>query len=905
MSDRGRFGKLISPLVNATGDSEKIVGVAAARALQGICTRSPAGSRFALLYDSLKDFNKRPSISTPRGITELLRHPAVTGDLWLPPRERAVTLASGTPRRQNLLDKADWRAKDPILAKFAAVAGEAFDPAWCGILERQKAGNEVAVRIAELGKDWTPDTSALFKIYLSLFRQATQEKLSWMGPSASEGSEGTAVDMPSVVPGYTGALTTSWQLAWAASRSPIEKLLKEIGPSLNEASPKVRWAAAQFLEEAARYGWQDDPPVFGFEVDLGTGVGEGSSREPMATAIPEMGSVPPSPPPEVTASVTPSPKPTPRNPPPRFGDVKFFRDEANARGEELTETTILHAKRWYWMEVAVRERLSGLKPEEKTKPIRPVKQENDIKVLVTLESDECEFESQVGEIVLPPIGDSKRNACFRLRMPQEPKEHPVRIEVRLFYRFNLIEHLTVTAKFASSEGQSASPVLGRYQNDLCREYLDFDEFRPRKMNIHVSHQGDDYLFEFTLTSEKDESVVLRAKSRLTSTDLQRSLERLRGILENLVLHDYLKNLEGSRGQFRDALRKLAEEGGKLRLALFRNEPRSPLDIVGNAIRERPIESEGIIQVSMPGVEGGFLFPWAFIYDLALPEKSHELPDPKGFWGYRYAIEQLLRGSVNHVDAPKQTDGHMSMAFMLWEEFPNAQEQKQLMCSLNDEASGRLIINDPPVTQKDDFYRLLKEQSPSILYFYTHGHSVRPSSEAKASELCGMVRAMLNSLPADSPEGRLLESMLKRLEEQPDESDSYIELSSGKVRYYEMLERVETLDSTPFVFLNMCESAEMIPLLSESLVSLFLKLGAPAVLGTECTMTISFAHPFSQVYLRLLLSGVPLAYALRTARQHFLDKNNPLGLAYTLFGSGTLSFLPPALGGDKPETMRRL
>ena len=35
-------------------------------------------------------------------------------------------------------------------------------------------------------------------------------------------------------------------------------------------------------------------------------------------------------------------------------------------------------------------------------------------------------------------------------------------------------------------------------------------------------------------------------------------------------------------------------------------------------------------------------------------------------------------------------------------------------------------------------------------------------------------------------------------------------------------------------------------------------------------------------------------ALRTARRVFLDRKNPLGLAYTLFGSGTLRFCPPPL-----------
>ena len=142
---------------------------------------------------------------------------------------------------------------------------------------------------------------------------------------------------------------------------------------------------------------------------------------------------------------------------------------------------------------------------------------------------------------------------------------------------------------------------------------------------------------------------------------------------------------------------------------------------------------------------------------------------------------------------------------------------------------------------------------------------------------------------------MLEGLLKRTEDKEGESDdSYIELSNGRLYYFDLLESVETLSAEPFVFLNMCESAEMVPLFTENFVSLFLKLGARAVVGTECTMTVSFAHPFSQVFLGEILRGAPLADALRTARRHFLDNRNPLGLAYTLFGSGTMRFLPPRL-----------
>jgi hypothetical protein len=161
---------------------------------------------------------------------------------------------------------------------------------------------------------------------------------------------------------------------------------------------------------------------------------------------------------------------------------------------------------------------------------------------------------------------------------------------------------------------------------------------------------------------------------------------------------------------------------------------------------------------------------------------------------------------------------------------------------------------------------------------------------------------MTQFEADSEERKKLEAMAARIIEKANELDkSYIELSQGRLYYYDLLDEVEELSSQPFVFLNMCESAEILPFLQENFVSLFLDKKARAVLGTECPMTVNFAHPFSRIFLWELFRGEPLANALRTARRQFLDRKNPLGLAYTLYGSGTLRFLPSRLPTDnKPE-----
>jgi len=955
----------IHPLLLTALDPEEIVQIAAARAIREVMGPRAAEILSAYRHDA----------------AGFLVHPVVTADLWIP-SPQGVELAGGRPHRDELLERV--RASDAAIREFLRAAGREYDPDRSDFYDRQGAGNEATRMLARSGLR-RPRTVALFRIYLAMFERAWAERLDWINRNAGARRGDFGIAMPEVVPGAAGALTVSWQLAWAASRRPIPVLLRELGPALRADSPKTRWAAAQFLEEAAKYVNEEGPPYFGGN----TGMRSRWRREAAEPILEQTGSwaasdlldslaappadapeppVPPpapqqteaipqpcqaaAPPPLPAAAPAPPPPPAaapeppdaaplppwhapartlgtireyasrlrdgftqslerwgwrgadnpatssepPRaeaphdpDPPGRYADIRFLQDDEESPGAMVPDTTTLQAGKWYWLEAAVRRQTIGLRQTGKVQEIRPVKQAEPIEVLVTADSDDFEIDSQTASIVLPAAGDSTKQAFFRVRgrLPGTGL-----ITLRFFYRFNLLEHLTVSAKIASSEQAGPDVVLAKRQQTLNREYLRFDEFLPRRMNIHVTRQQDWYQLKFTLAGDDGGAVVLCARSRMTSKALEDWLVQLRTILEDLVLHDYLQKLEGSAGQFRDAMRRLAKLGRNLWLALFRDEPGSDLDIAGSALRERPVESGGLIQVSLPGAESGFLFPWAFLYDKPLPPNDYEIPDASGFWGYRYSIEQHLPGVMKGMDTPSQLEECMRIAFMLWEGFPNSAEQQQLMAELSAASGGKLAISDPPVTTRDGFYRLAHGDENSILYFYTHGHTRKPLIAAKLPDLAGFVQQRI-ALAGAGPERQMLEALLKRLDEKAGESDdSYIELSNGRLYYYDLLDAIRQLSSRPFVFLNMCESAEMVPLLNENFVSLFLKLGARAVLGTECTMTVSFAHPFSRVFLGEVLRGAQLADALRVARRSFLDNKNPLGLAYTLFGSGTMRFLPP-------------
>jgi hypothetical protein len=108
---------------------------------------------------------------------------------------------------------------------------------------------------------------------------------------------------------------------------------------------------------------------------------------------------------------------------------------------------------------------------------------------------------------------------------------------------------------------------------------------------------------------------------------------------------------------------------------------------------------------------------------------------------------------------------------------------------------------------------------------------------------------------------------------------------------------------PIIFLNMCQSAGLLPSMTSGLTKVFLDRNASAVIGTESPMTPVFAHAFAKEVLDRLLGGADdVGTALRSARHHFLadDMRNPLGLAYTLYGRATARIGPGRSESQEPK-----
>ncbi len=95
---------------------------------------------------------------------------------------------------------------------------------------------------------------------------------------------------------------------------------------------------------------------------------------------------------------------------------------------------------------------------------------------------------------------------------------------------------------------------------------------------------------------------------------------------------------------------------------------------------------------------------------------------------------------------------------------------------------------------------------------------------------------------------------------------------------------------PLVFINGCSTAGFSPYAPSEFITEFIKgRKAAAVIGTEVTVWEALATEMAKRFLFTFLDGKTSAgEALLRSRRSLLAMNNPLGLAYTLYGSSNLT-----------------
>ena len=594
----------------------------------------------------------------------------------------------------------------------------------------------------------------------------------------------------------------------------------------------------------------------------------------------------------------------------RYADITFYYDE-NDSETKVSDGHVLKCGQWYQLEVAVRGKPTGVPSQEpERRPIREPKQQEPVTIIITAEGDGFEIKEPVQTLLLPPMGDSTENAYFQVRpLHQSASDKDLAsIRIRAYYKFNLLEVSVIQAEVVGKFDNSSQSKLGLEkpisfrQERLEREYLDFDEVQPKAMHIDIIKENERFLFNFAFYNNLAQKVEFTAPIYLPTPDLEDALLTIRETWYDIAMSKtFTERVEGDDEEFLANIRRLAQAGRNLWVKLFQLDSDSSMHKVGKWLEDNPLQKGAIIQVSLADNATDFVFPWALIYDRKVPKKHYELPDPEGFWGLRYCIEQQLSNQNKGTDKPVQIQDKLRVGFMLWAQFRNADEQKVLMENWTQRNPDKLEITIPPITDADDCSALLDDCDAHILYFYTHGYTRNRQADIGVGENLQLFTNRYEKLQEDDPRHELWKFLYDSVKQDKFEPNrSWIELTYGRLYLDELYDNIESkFSSEPLVFLNMCESAQITPSLSQSFIHFFIERGAKGVIGTECPMTVEFAHPFSEKFLGDLLAGETVGNALLNARSHFMKLKNPLGLAYTLFGSATTCFQPAIL---KPLTM---
>jgi len=283
---------------------------------------------------------------------------------------------------------------------------------------------------------------------------------------------------------------------------------------------------------------------------------------------------------------------------------------------------------------------------------------------------------------------------------------------------------------------------------------------------------------------------------------------------------------------------------------------------------------GLLQVTYANDFTNFIFPWNILYRPAVEVGE---VDPLRFWGARYQIEQVTAGPKYDrlIDEP------VNVVFALDPSFGNSDEQKALLEKYSAAACGKLRITTPISDQTSLFAELIRNPSAHLLYFYCHGFTSNRQGILRPDGV-QLLRQRIEKLPEGSTEREALETLLSLTSRMGDES--WIFIGGAEIKESTLKRQPFFEARRPIVFLNMCQSADLIPSISSGFARVFLDHNASAVIGTESPMTAVFANAFGEAVLDGMFSGEDVGTSLWKARRRFLNEvRNPLGLAYTLYG----------------------
>jgi hypothetical protein len=593
--------------------------------------------------------------------------------------------------------------------------------------------------------------------------------------------------------------------------------------------------------------------------------------------------------------------------PARYTDVTIYEGNLFRSDDLEDETKVpddvpLVANNLYTLEVAIRLERTGVQSdvpaEREVENPRKAEETLTIHILATpLEG--FKIKERLDTIKWRHNEDSE-SALFQLEIdPLFEPTRPGSIEIRILDQMlNLLDIVNLEVAIAAHKDASldtAIPLrrLTWLEKESGKWTLTTSSI-PRLANIHIRPVTGGFTFDFTFKKPNGTTVSVLVFRNISSEDLNNLLAGIRDFWTRLVITNYSRKLTVSSSTYDSYLRELRDLGIKAWLLLFdsrkadyKGASENIAQLLASLTKEGLKEVQELIdstddhtlQITYDADFGDFIFPWSILHP---PSPKETTVDPLSFWGARYRIEQVTkRPKKDRID-----DRPVNVLFALDPSFGDSPSQKKMFEDYQTAAQGDLTVSGPISDRRGLVENLIRNPSVHLLYFYCHGYAASRPGLLTADGVQSLKQRIEEIRKAAKDEDSATATALEKLMELTSKmaGESWIYLGDSEIKETD-LRLLEFFSSKrPIVFLNMCQSADLVPSMSSGLVHLFLDHNASAVVGTESPMTSVFADAFARMVLDALFAGDNIGTALWKARRHFLtEQRNPLGLAYTLYG----------------------
>ncbi|MGQ9598174.1 MAG: hypothetical protein ACUVWZ_02035 [Anaerolineae bacterium] len=529
-------------------------------------------------------------------------------------------------------------------------------------------------------------------------------------------------------------------------------------------------------------------------------------------------------------------------------------------------------------------------------------QEKEAHLYVSISSQDFAIPEPTRQLRLPKEGSTE---TIHIQLEPLHRSHGsdlATLDVYLYYRTYLVQTFRVEVQVvaANEAASSARPQSAELTHARTTDFPQMEKLPPREMSLTITRNGADrYRFTFLIDPDlmdhasADKAIELSCSVHLTRDDLTHLITKARRQLYNVAqIFDLLQVRDEQ--AYQRATRALARVGRQLYLKLFESSS-------ARALRdwiEASLPEGSTIQIV--DLAGDFVFPWSLVYT-DQPWDDDKPIDVAKFWGWRYKLVILtssLLDNYRQAEPVISTDEPLRISIGLHERLIGADKQKAFFADLASRTGHRVM---PEIlTNRRVMSHALTDADRDLYYFFCHGYTERIATDIQLDIdlVAHFARTATENLASRS------QSIRDHLDDLFDVSDSWIRLTRGRLPLAMLKETVpDSFSRHPVVFLNMCESAQVLPSLSDGFVPFFIQRGARAVIGTECSMNTLFADDFARAFLTRFFQGEAVGDILLALRRHYLAQGNPLALAYTLYCDADLRLKEPVLPLDhsNPDT----